>query len=200
MFALEFLKAQLIDQSIKWYTLPDPSNAQAVSSVLLLPHFAQSLLKASAKKSSISKKNKAQKDVPITDEPNTLPIAPSQRKFAPIFLPRSLSTPQSANMNDLIITPSFTSLTIDDVLLDGDDPEDNVAAVQRSTQEDYTIPKRSKFTNGLPPPSFLSLNQSTSQQYISASPPSSMVSLDVRLYYHSQLLSLISIISCMITV
>ena len=50
LFALEFLKTQLIDQSIKWYTLPDPSNAQAVSLVLLSPHFAQSLLKASAKK------------------------------------------------------------------------------------------------------------------------------------------------------
>ena len=193
LFALEFLKTQLMDQSIKWYTLPDPSNAQAVSSVLLSPHFAQSLLKASAKKSSKSKKNKAQKDVPITEEPNIPPIPPSQRKLAPIFLPRSLSTPRS----DSIAAPRFTSLTTDDVLCDVDDPEDNVPAVQRPIQEDFTIPKRSKFANGLPPPGFLPLNQSSTQQYTSASPPP-MVSLNVRSYYHSQLLSLISIISCMI--
>ena len=184
-----------MDQSIKWYTLPDPSNAQAVSSVLLSPHFAQSLLKASAKKSSKSKKNKfkAQKDVPITEEPIIPPIPPSQRKLAPIFLPRSLSTPRS----DSIAAPRFTSLTTDDVLCDVDDPEDNVPAVQRPIQEDFTIPKRSKFANGLPPPGFLPLNQSSTQQYTSASPPP-MVSLNVRSYYHSQLLSLISIISCMI--
>ena len=182
-----------MDQSIKWYTLPDPSNAQAVSSVLLSPHFAQSLLKASAKKSSKSKKNKAQKDVPITEEPIIPPIPPSQRKLAPIFLPRSLSTPRS----DSIAAPRFTSLTTDDVLCDVDDLEDNVPAVQRPLQEDYTIPKRSKFANGLPPPGFLPLNQSSTQQYTSASPPP-MVSLNVTSYYHSQLLSLISIISCMI--
>ena len=192
LFALEFLKTQLMDQSIKWYTLPDPSNAQAVSSVLLSPHFAQSLLKASAKKSSKSKKNKAQNDVPITEEPNIPPIPPSQRKLAPIP-GLSLATPRS----DSIAAPRFTSLTTDDVLCDVDEPEDNVPAVQRPIQEDSMIPKRSKFANGLPPPGFLPLNQSSTQQHISASPPP-MVSLNVRSYYHSQLLSLISIISCMI--